>query len=290
MLLARLTQLARFTRRGCHKCPSLPVAVAVVRILIAGAVLAAVGVIGGATAFAVHPTHSSLAEMEWNQKTKRIEVSLRLDSFELERELSFLHGKTVNLETTPEITGLVRTYLAERISVSTPACPQCRIHWHGEELEFREFWVYFELELQPDADSQRRAPQSPLDSRKDESVSQTAAARKLQQQLRDPTQILPAVTESDDLTESPGTGGIAPSAAAGKPGEPGREATLPTELAGLTVRNTIMADPGSAQVNYVTFRCGQREISVHLTAEKSECDLDVEFRVPYAQPAGKVKP
>lgn len=104
-----------------------------------------------------HPFHISTAEMQFNTKTKRIEVSLKLQALDLERALALLAGKKVNVEK-DDVDELVQKYLAQHFylatlhSVQSPtdgranAMSLSKVELHGKELETSWLWLYFELE------------------------------------------------------------------------------------------------------------------------------------------------
>ncbi len=99
---------------------------------------------------ASHPFHATLAEMEWNEAHKRFEVCLQLPGPEIEDELSTLHGRRINLETTPDGESLLQKYIEQHFRIADANHSSCRIRWVGLEVEIRSVWVYFEVELAKD--------------------------------------------------------------------------------------------------------------------------------------------
>jgi hypothetical protein len=113
-------------------------------------------------AFASHPFHISVAELEWNSQSRRIEVSLKLQSLDTDQALSLLTKQRVNIETAAEPGKLLERFLqanfflvpADQVEVSEPREPKfpedivrSTVHYVGHELEVTWLWVYFELEL-----------------------------------------------------------------------------------------------------------------------------------------------
>ena len=110
-----------------------------------------------------HPFHISVAEMEYNVVTKRIEVSLKLHADDLESELERLNNVEVDLESA-QLTDLATAYLdrhffllplasvpagaAEPKHESLTPGARSKVHFVGSELEKTWIWLYFELELE----------------------------------------------------------------------------------------------------------------------------------------------
>ena len=123
---------------------------------------ATLGLWAPATASASHPFHISVAELEWNAESRRIEVSLKLQSLDTDQALSKMAKKRVNIETVAEPEKLLADFLtkhfylvpADRVDVSEPRQPKLadqaersKVHYIGHELEVTWLWVFFELEL-----------------------------------------------------------------------------------------------------------------------------------------------
>jgi len=99
------------------------------------------------SAAAGHPFHSTFTEMEWNRDYGRFEVALQLPGLQIDDELSQLHKRRINLETAEDSERLLQEYIKSRFSVSGKGLDQCRLHWVGMEIDARNVWAYFELEL-----------------------------------------------------------------------------------------------------------------------------------------------
>lgn len=115
-----------------------------------------------------HPNHVSVAEVERNTETGRLEVALRCWPEDIEKVLSDRAGEDVTLESAPDIDERITHYLNEvfLIAPSGDAPPDDwrpdpiieknkrgepveipRIIWVGKELERRDLWLYFEVRL-----------------------------------------------------------------------------------------------------------------------------------------------
>lgn len=124
-----------------------------------------------------HPFHTSTAEMEWNSKTQRFEVSVKIHAVDIERALSRKSGRRISLEGKAEVTKLVREYLSQHFFIAEQQTlqdskldrekPQAsekhgendgkeageqveplrsKLKFVGRELETSWLWLYFELE------------------------------------------------------------------------------------------------------------------------------------------------
>ncbi len=91
----------------------------------------------------MHPVHATLSEVEWNEKTKRLEVAVRLDSLDeqwLEKQYGI--GRKESKWATE--------YVSRRIRVTElpkpPDRDNCRYHWIGRQQDGAHVWWYFEIE------------------------------------------------------------------------------------------------------------------------------------------------
>ena len=99
-------------------------------------VMAAVVTAFSSSGFAnMHPFHSTLAELEWNPKSSVFEVSLQMSGVEIEDELSRLHGRRINLESTDGAESLLEDYVREHFRVTDTTHPSCEIRWVGIEVQ-----------------------------------------------------------------------------------------------------------------------------------------------------------
>ena len=108
-----------------------------------------------ATAVAAHPFHTSLGEVEWNGKTRRLEVSLRVDAGDFERALRHMTHRAVVLEQLADLDELAAKYVGKSLEFHTPAGKKLAIKWVGSELETRFVWLYFEVIVPDQVDEVR---------------------------------------------------------------------------------------------------------------------------------------
>ena len=95
-----------------------------------------------------HKSHTSVAEVEWNPKSQRFEVAMRLHIADLEDAISFMKNERFRLEGNPSAAKELSKYVSEHFTIQTQAVETSRLHWVGMELELHEAWIYFEVELQ----------------------------------------------------------------------------------------------------------------------------------------------
>jgi hypothetical protein len=119
-----------------------------------------------------HPFHVSTAEVEFNAKTKRLEVGLKCQAADLERALRLVAGKKIDIEDDSQVDELVTRYVTENfylavapklakpetpnqasdkplsreIVLEIPDAPKESIIFIGKEFETKWIWIYFELQ------------------------------------------------------------------------------------------------------------------------------------------------
>jgi hypothetical protein len=119
-----------------------------------------------------HPFHVSTAEVEFNAKTKRLEIGLKCQSTDLERALRLMAGRKMDIENDPQVDELVTRYITENfylavapadakaeslnkasdkplsgdVVLSVPDAPKEPIKLIGKEFETKWIWIYFELQ------------------------------------------------------------------------------------------------------------------------------------------------
>ncbi|MES2694226.1 MAG: DUF6702 family protein [Verrucomicrobiota bacterium] len=98
-----------------------------------------------------HPIHTSLAEADYNAKTKTLEVALRVFADDFEEALSARAKKKITLEHTPaaEFTALAQAYLAAGFTLRRADGIVAPHTWIGREFKdaTNELWLFFEIAL-----------------------------------------------------------------------------------------------------------------------------------------------
>ncbi|MEP3480419.1 MAG: DUF6702 family protein [Fuerstiella sp.] len=96
-----------------------------------------------------HPNHIGVTEVEWNAKTGRFEVAMKLRATDLEDAISVINKKRWRLETAEDKEQQIQSYLKQHFSITFKDHKTCRLHWVGSELLLHDVWVYFEAESLP---------------------------------------------------------------------------------------------------------------------------------------------
>lgn len=109
-----------------------------------------------------HPFHSTSTEMEWNPASRRFEVTLQLPGLQIDEELSRIHKRRINMESTADAEQLLEKYIKSKFVVTGKGFNQCQLHWAGVEIDSRNVWAYFEIELVPNSVSTQTATQDPM--------------------------------------------------------------------------------------------------------------------------------
>ncbi len=102
-----------------------------------------------------HPFHVSIAEMEWNERSSRLEVAVKVLPEDLERALRRKTRRHVVLERTADIDRLIHRYLSEAFVVTNHTGKPARLHWVGKEISPKEAWLYFEVAMPAGLDRAR---------------------------------------------------------------------------------------------------------------------------------------
>lgn len=100
-----------------------------------------------------HPVHTSLAEVDYNRATQKLEIALRVFADDFEEALSLRAKKKITLANTPaaEFTTLAQAYLAETFLVRRADGTLAPHTWLGRDHKdaANELWLFFEIALPP---------------------------------------------------------------------------------------------------------------------------------------------
>ena len=106
--------------------------------------------LGALAVLLVHPIHETVSEVEWNAKTKRVEVALRisvLDEQWLERSLqSKADRKTWALGYLKAKYRFFPAPPVKRTRVTPNRSANERVHWVGRKEDGSHVWWFFEYE------------------------------------------------------------------------------------------------------------------------------------------------
>ncbi len=109
-----------------------------------------VGLLFATAAARAHPIHTSLAEADYNPKTQKLEIALRVFADDFERALSSRAGRKLTFEKTPtaEFNALAFDYVKEYFGIKLHRSA-VSLTWIGRELKdsANELWLYLEAPL-----------------------------------------------------------------------------------------------------------------------------------------------
>lgn len=92
-----------------------------------------------------HKFYVSLAEVDYNNETKSLEVALRVFADDLELALTRREHQAVYLDRTQNIDKFIRAYLQDRFEVRGRDGKTKEIKWVGMESKVDSTWLYFEI-------------------------------------------------------------------------------------------------------------------------------------------------
>ena len=108
---------------------------------------AAILIAGGASELVAHPNHDAIAEMDWNPKTRSLEVALQVNARQLERVLSE-NRKAVDLdEQDPATEKLLKAFVEKHVRLTGKDGRAVQLTWVGADIKVRSAWLYFEFIL-----------------------------------------------------------------------------------------------------------------------------------------------
>jgi hypothetical protein len=98
--------------------------------------------------FTIHDFHSSIAEVNFNEKNKSLEVSLRVFTDDLELALAKSNGLSkIYLDETKKYNDLINKYIATTFYFLDTKNVKQSHNFIGKELEGDVTWIYFEIPL-----------------------------------------------------------------------------------------------------------------------------------------------
>ena len=95
-----------------------------------------------------HPNHASVAEMQFNEKSGKLEIAMRVWPVDLEKSLSKMHGKHVDIDKAENVDQLITDYLSKAFQVKDAAAKALSINWVGKEVNLKHAWLYFEIPIE----------------------------------------------------------------------------------------------------------------------------------------------
>ena len=93
--------------------------------------------------WASHPYHVSYAEVEWNPQTGNFEVALCVWPADLEKAISRMSGRAIDLDAEPDVEAIYQQYVARRFRMVGPSGKVSPIRWVGAQVGLKQAWLYF---------------------------------------------------------------------------------------------------------------------------------------------------
>jgi uncharacterized protein DUF6702 len=94
-----------------------------------------------------HTFHTSLMQMEYNQREKLVEISIQVFSHDLENILSSRSRKRVRLDKSPDAAQLTLAYLREAVNLKNRDGQLKTFSWVGMESQADTVWLYVETKM-----------------------------------------------------------------------------------------------------------------------------------------------
>lgn len=101
-----------------------------------------------------HEFHTSIAEIEYNHKSRAFEVSLRVFIDDFEKALGNLSGKKETLDESNKHHALIMKYIKQRFFITNRRGKQKEMTLIGKEFKTDAVWLYIEI---PFRESLRKA-------------------------------------------------------------------------------------------------------------------------------------
>ncbi len=92
-----------------------------------------------------HRFHSSLTRIDYDADEKNIKIAVQLITHDVLEVFEKIAGKSVELENSKEIDGLIQKYLAENFVLQDKNGKTLNIKWVGKETDFDRIFVYLEI-------------------------------------------------------------------------------------------------------------------------------------------------
>ena len=102
----------------------------------------------------VHDFHTSIAEIEYNSKSRAFEVSLRVFIDDFEKALGALSGQKEVLDETDDHHDLIMKYLQQKFYIVNRRGKKKAMNFIGKEFKVDAMWLYIEI---PYRESLRKA-------------------------------------------------------------------------------------------------------------------------------------
>ncbi len=105
---------------------------------------------------AAHKYYVSLAQAEYNDETRTLEIAVRVFADDLELALTRLNKRAVYLDKTPDASTLILAYLQTHFEIQNGKGETQKFKWVGIETKVDSVWIYIECPM-PDGLTGARA-------------------------------------------------------------------------------------------------------------------------------------
>lgn len=94
-----------------------------------------------------HKFHESLAQLDYNEETRAVEMTFRLFADDLEESLSRRAGRKIRIDKAKESEALALAYLQEAFELKNGDGQTRTFRWVGMEIKVDVVWVYVEADM-----------------------------------------------------------------------------------------------------------------------------------------------
>lgn len=95
-----------------------------------------------------HNIATTQLEAELDAESGALEVAMHLSPNDLETCLSGMTNRAVRLDKEEDLDALITQYLKAHLSISNSKSEVAPFTWVGKEIELRDVWIYFELDVE----------------------------------------------------------------------------------------------------------------------------------------------
>lgn len=96
---------------------------------------------------AAHKYYVSLAQAEYNDQTKTLEIAVRVFADDLELALTRAEKRAVYLDKTTDVSTLILAYLQTRFEIQNGKGETQKFKWIGIETKVDAVWIYIETPM-----------------------------------------------------------------------------------------------------------------------------------------------
>jgi hypothetical protein len=114
-------------------------------LIIIAVIIATLTFSNKAAAKVAHRFHSSLTRIDYDSDEKNIKITIQMIAHDVLEVFDEIAGKSLELESSPEVDEMLRKYLAEHFVMQNKSGEKLELKWVGKEIELERVFVYFEI-------------------------------------------------------------------------------------------------------------------------------------------------